>query len=109
MMHVHGVVFSATGQRGNGLPRIQEAFLIKTTAYPEKLLPFIVGELNTHLADLLDSNPVFSGYGSAHFNTKLQYLAAKFFGFFELPWIVCVVKNQRVKVSVTGVKNICHR
>ena len=70
-MYVHGVVFCATRQRGNGLTRIQQAFLIETTAYPEKLLPFIVGELDTHLADLLDSDPVFSGYGSTHFNAKL--------------------------------------
>ena len=109
LVYVHGVVLSTSGQGGDSLAWIQQALLIKTTAHPEKLLPFIVGELDTHLSDFFDTYAVLPGYGAANFDAELQYLTAELFCFLELPRVVCIVKNKRMKIAVTSMENICHR
>ena len=65
-------------------------------------------ELHRHLTDLFDPDPVFSGDTATHLDAEFEDLATERFGAFKFTGHIGIEQDQRVQVTVTGMKHIGH-
>src|SRR5688500_20373148 len=56
--------------------------------------------------NLLDADTVLAGHGTADSNRKLQNFESELFGAQHRLWIVAVEHDQRMKITVAGMKDI---
>ena len=62
-----------------------------------------------HQVTLFDADPVLASQDAADLDTEPEDIGAKGLGTLDLAGLVGVVKNQRVKIAIAGVKDVCHR
>ena len=74
-----------------------------------KLFALGIGKLHAHFTEFLDTDTVLAGNRAPVMNTQLQNLAAQLFCFFEFALVIGVVQDQRMQVTVAGVKHVGHR
>ena len=82
---------------------------IEGTFYTLLLVQILFVELDFHQIAFFDPNTVFTCKDAADLDTELQNFRAEFLGRFELAGLVCVVQYERMKIAITGMKNIGHR
>ncbi len=102
-------MLGATRQRRYRLAGIQDPQWIETLAQRVKLVTFRIAELNAHFPELLHANPMFAGNRAAVMDAQLQDLAAELLGFLEFALFAGVIQNQRMQITVTGVKHVGDR
>ncbi len=109
MVHVHRVELGTTCQRRDCFTRIQQFEWIETLANRVELVALGFAELDTHLAELFDADSMLAGDSAAALDTELQNLAAQFLGSLEFTFIVGVVQDYWMQVTVAGMKDIGDR
>src|SRR5690606_1842070 len=68
-MDMHASILCAASQGRDHFLRIQQAVRIKSPLECQEEIQLLPGELNTHLIDLLDADPVFTGDRTPYFHT----------------------------------------
>ena len=74
-----------------------EALLMRQVAFVEH---------RPHQVALLDADPVLAGQHAADLDAEPQDVGAKGLGALDLAGLVGVVKNQRMKIAVAGMKDV---
>ncbi len=88
---MHAAKLGAVVQLRKHLARIEQVLVIECTFDP--LLLFEVGFIEHHRHEItfFNTNPVFTGQNSTHFDTKPQNIGAKFLSFVQFSWNIGVV------------------
>src|SRR5206468_8514951 len=88
------------------LARIEQAVGIEGAFQALLMREVALVEHRTHQVALFDPDPVLAGQDATHFDRKLEDIRAKSLGPLDLVGLVGIVKNERVKVAVAGVKDV---
>ena len=104
--HMHGAVFRAAAQGGNGFSGIQQPLRIKCRLYSMEHLQFARPELGAHLIDFFHANPVLAGNGPPGLHAHVKYFFSEFLSQFELARLARIIEYQRMQISIAGVKDI---
>src|ERR1700688_863793 len=107
-MDVHAAEFSATAELRKHLARIEQAFRIEGAFQPLLLIQVDLVEHRVHEIALLDADPMLARQNAANMNTEPEDLRAKRLSPVQFTRLVGVIKDQRMKVAVTGVKDVGH-
>ena len=66
-------------------------------------------KLHTHLVNFFYTNTMLTRDCAAGLDTQLENPSTEFLGLLQFTFLVGIVKNQRVQVTVTGMKYIGDR
>ena len=62
-----------------------------------------------HIRQLFHTHAMFAGDGAAHFDAEGQNFAGQLFGPLQLTRGAAIVQNQRMEITVAGMKDVGHR
>jgi hypothetical protein len=105
-MDMDAAKLGTTMQRWIHLTGIEKMAGIECTFNALLLIHIIFREHRTHEIAFLNADAMFAGQYTTDLDTDFKNFSAKFFGRFQLTWLIGIIQNQRVKITVTGMKNI---
>ena len=105
-MHMHTPEFSAAVQRWHGFARIEQGVFVEGCFHRMKQRQFGGAELHAHGIYFFHADAVFAGNGAAKFNRQLEDFRAKGLGALEFPRAVGVIQDQRMQITVAGMKHV---
>ena len=108
-MDVEAAEFGAAVQLWKHLAWIEPIVRVERAFQPLLVRQVALVEHSPHQIALLDPDSVLAGQDTADLDAEFEDVGAKGLGTLDLAGLVRVVKNKRVKIAVTGMKDICHR
>ena len=105
-MHVHAAELRTSRKGWHGLTGVHQRRRIKGRLQAVKLLELGLVELYAHLIELFHANTVLAGHRPADIHAKLQDLTAERFRALLLAWLVGVIQNERMQISIARVEHV---
>src|SRR5271167_4294869 len=103
---MHAAKFRATAELRKYLPGVEEALLVESAFEPLLLVQVALVEHRVHEVALLDADPVLAGQDSADLDAEPEDVGAERLRALEFAGLVGVVEDQRMQISVAGVKHV---
>src|SRR6516165_3444720 len=106
---VKAAELGATMQLWKYLARVEQAVRVERAFQSLLVRQVAFVEHRSHQVALLDADPMLAGQDAADLNAELEDVDAKGLRALDLAGLVGVVKHERVKIAVAGVKDVGHR
>ena len=106
MMHVHATELGAAMKLRKHFARIHQRSRIKRTLHMLLLFQIRFIEHHRHQVALLDTDTMLACQHAADLDAQAKNVSPELLCTLKLPRLVGIVKHQRMKIAIAGVKDI---
>jgi hypothetical protein len=106
IVHMQSAQLGTTVKNRENFARVQEMPGIESAFKALLLFEIIFGEHHAHQVTFFDTHTMLAGKNTAKLNTGFKNSGTKLLGTLQIPRPVGIKKDERMKIAVTGMKDI---
>src|SRR5208337_4252069 len=107
-MDMHSAEFGAAAELREHLSGVEKTFGIESAFEALLLIEIALIEHRVHEIALLHADPMFARQDAADLDAETKDVGAKRLGLVELARLVRVIEDQRMEISIAGMKDVRH-
>src|SRR5271163_469006 len=100
--HMHAAELGAVMERREHLAGIEQPLLVEGAFDALLVLHIDFGKHDRHQIPLLDPDAMLAGEHAADLDAQLQDVGPERLRALELPWLIGIVKDERMEIAVAG-------